>query len=47
MHIPPEAVVFFKREGKVKLRALPTELLTQMVNAAPISRWDRGKDSLK
>lgn len=43
----PVGVTLASREGKVRPRALLTALLTQIVNAAPISRWDRGNDSEK
>ena len=43
----PVGVTLASSEGKVRPRALLTALLTQMVKAAPISRWDRGKASEK
>lgn len=43
----PVGVTLARREGNVRPRALLTELLTQIVKAAPISRCERGKDSEK
>ena len=43
----PVGVTLASREGNVRPRALLTALLTQIVKAAPISRWDRGKASEK
>jgi hypothetical protein len=43
----PVGVTLASRDGNVKPRALPTELLTQIVKAAPISRCERGKASEK
>lgn len=43
----PVGVTLASREGNVRPRALLTELLTQIVKAAPISRCERGKDSEK
>jgi hypothetical protein len=40
-------VTLASRDGNVKPRALLTELLTQIVKAAPISRCERGKASEK
>jgi hypothetical protein len=43
----PVGVTLASRDGNVKPRALLTELLTQIVKAAPISRCERGKASEK
>jgi hypothetical protein len=43
----PVGVTLASRDGNVRPRALLTALLTQIVKAAPISRWERGNDSEK
>ena len=43
--LPPVGVAPARREGKVKPKILESVLLTQIENAEPISRCERGNDS--